>query len=55
MVTSDDLNIFWTVLGEKRIIGGRSKRENYTGRLIISGVVKFENGELKYVPYFVKE
>ncbi len=37
------LNIVWTVLGEKQIIGGRSFGANYLGRLEISGAYYFEN------------
>lgn len=51
----NDLNIFWTVLGEKLIIGGSFHRTDYEGRLNISGVVHFEKGQLKHTPYFVEE
>jgi hypothetical protein len=32
-----DYEIFWTLLGEKQLIGGGDLRENYIGRLEISG------------------
>lgn len=51
----NDLDIFWTVLGEKRIIGGHFNREKYVGRLNISGILHFDSGELKHTPYFVEE
>lgn len=40
------LDIFWTVLGEKQIIGGLSSRDEYVGRLEISGTYFFENNNL---------
>ncbi len=54
VLKENGLNIFWTVLGEKQSLD--SRRENpWLGRLNISGVVNFENGELKYSPKFTKE
>jgi hypothetical protein len=54
-LVENDLNIFWTVLGEKRIVGGDLHKTDYEGRLNISGVVHFYNGQLKHVPYYLKE
>ena len=51
----NDLNIFWTVLGEKLIMGGDFSQTDYEGRLNISGVINFDKGQLKHVPYFVEE
>ncbi|HBM15094.1 MAG TPA: hypothetical protein DD381_01905 [Lentisphaeria bacterium] len=48
-------NIFWTVLGEKLIIGEHFNRTDYVGRLNISGVVHFDKGQLKHIPFFVVE
>jgi hypothetical protein len=39
----NNLNIIWTVLGEKQIIGGHTFGGNYYGRLEISGAYYFEN------------
>ncbi|MEG0915525.1 MAG: hypothetical protein RSF68_00780 [Myroides sp.] len=52
----NNLNIFWTVLGEKLVIGGDHRmRDEWMGRLNISGVVYYERNKLKHVPYFVEE
>lgn len=51
----NDLCIFWTVLGEKLIIGGDHHRTEYDGRLDISGVVSFDkNQQLTHILYFVQ-
>lgn len=48
----NDLELLWNVLGEKLIIGGKyNKTDNY-GRLNISGIVYYENGEQKHIPFF---
>jgi len=52
----NNLNIFWTVLGEKLIIGGvHPQRDEWIGRLDISGVVHYDKKTLKHFPYFVEE
>lgn len=52
----NNLNIFWTVLGEKLIIeGDHRNRDEWLGRLNISGVVQYEKNKLKHIPYFVEE
>jgi len=52
----NNLNIFWTVLGEKLIIGDDLRnRDEWIGRLNISGVVYYEKDKLKHIPYFVEE
>lgn len=40
------LDIFWTILGEKQIIGGMSTRTDYVGRLDISGTYYLENDKI---------
>lgn len=51
----NDLCIFWTVCGEKLIIGESYNRKDYEGRLHISGVISFDkHQQLVHVPYFVK-
>ncbi len=51
----NNLNIFWTVLGEKLIIGGdHSKRNEWIGRLNISGVIHYEKELLKHIPYYIE-
>ena len=43
----NNLNIVWTVLGEKRIIGGQLPRTDYPGRLKINEAYYFDkNGEI---------
>jgi len=44
------LNIFWTILGEKQVVGGGYHRDDYIGRLSISGIVHFDKGKLKHTP-----
>jgi len=41
------LNIIWTILGEKQIIGGRTFGSDYVGRLEISGTVYFEKEKIE--------
>lgn len=43
------LNILWTVLGEKQVIGGRTFRENYIGILEFSGAYYLTENKLKGV------
>ena len=43
----NNLNIVWTVIGEKGIIGGQSLRTDYLGRLEINGAYYFDkNGKI---------
>ncbi|WP_416437768.1 hypothetical protein [Phnomibacter sp. MR] len=51
---ANDLNIFWTLLGEKMIIGERHNKTDYVGRLDISGVIYFDKKILTFVPHFTK-
>ena len=46
--------IFWTLLGEKYMLGGRMSRENYKGYLEISGAYRICEGEVdgKYQAIF---
>ena len=41
----NDLEIFWSVLGEKQVVGGNSDR--FTGRLEFSGAYFFDGAEIK--------
>ena len=36
-LNENDLGIFWTIVGEKMIVGGNLSRDDYLGRLIING------------------
>ena len=38
--------IVWTILGEKDILGGDSRHENWLGRMEISGVLRIRDGEV---------
>jgi hypothetical protein len=51
----NDLEIYWTVYGEKSIMGGETHENNFIGGLNISGVVHFEKGKLKYHSRFTEE
>jgi Cdc6-like AAA superfamily ATPase len=39
-------DILWTILGEKNMIGGSMRHEDWKGRLYINGVARFENERL---------
>lgn len=43
----NNLNIVWTLLGEKEIMGGRSAGINYLGRLELSGAYYFKNEKME--------
>ena len=44
----NNYTIFWTLLGEKRLIGGRYANQDYQGHLIINGIYKMNrNYKLK--------
>lgn len=51
----NDLNIFWTILGEKLILGEHFNKSDHVGRLNISGIIHFDKKQLKHIPYFVEE
>lgn len=51
----ENLNIFWTLLGEKQRRGDIHSPSNYIGRLEISGIVYFEGEELGGEISFTKE
>ncbi len=40
----NNYGIFWTLLGEKRLIGGRYANQDYQGHLIINGAYKINKG-----------
>jgi len=44
---SNDLTLFWTVFGEKRIVGGGMSDREYNGRLEINGAFILDNGLIK--------
>lgn len=46
MLNENNLNIVWTLLGEKRVIGGPLFSENHFGRIEFSGVFYLDNGKL---------
>jgi hypothetical protein len=52
----NNLNVFWTVLGEKQIIGGdHRQRDKWIGRLNISKVIHYYKGTLKTFSHYVNE
>lgn len=55
VLAENDLDIIWTSVGEKLIIGGRFNREEWVGRLNISDVVYFESGTLKSTSHYEME
>lgn len=48
-LNENNLNVVWTILGEKQIIGGRSFETDHLGRLEISGAYYFDKEEIKGV------
>jgi hypothetical protein len=40
-------DMFWTVLGEKDVVGGRNYPGEWKGRLIINGVFRFQDGQIR--------
>lgn len=40
----NEYSIFWTISGEKQLIGGNSPRKDFVGRLELSGVYTLNNG-----------
>ncbi len=51
----NDLDIFWTVLGEKLVIGGELTNIDDFSRLEISGLVHYDREKLKYIPNFTNK
>ncbi len=43
---NNDYDIFWTVAGEKQILGGLYSHEEYKGRLLINGAYRISNNEI---------
>ena len=39
-------DMFWTVLGEKDVVGGRDYPDEWKGRLIINGAFRFQDGKI---------
>lgn len=46
MLNENNLNIVWTLLGEKRVIDGSLISENHFGRIEFSGAFYLDNGKL---------
>lgn len=44
-LSDEGLGLCWTILGEKRIIGGRMEPEDYQGAMKISGAYSYTNGQ----------
>lgn len=42
-LSKNDYNLFWTLLCEKQMIGGSHSRDDYVGRLDISGLYRLNN------------
>lgn len=55
VLEENDLEIIWTSVGEKLIIGGNFNKNDYAGRLNISDVIYFEAGILKHSSQYEKE
>ena len=51
VLADNDLEVIWTVVGEKLVIGGHFKLP-WVGRLDISDVVYFESGTLKHASHY---
>lgn len=47
MLSENDLEIVWTLLGEKGVIGGSFNSNHQYGRKEFSGAFYFDNNELK--------
>lgn len=54
-LAENNLEIIWTTVGEKLIIGGHHNRDEWAGRLNISDVIYFDEGNLKYSSQHEKE
>lgn len=55
VLTENDLEIIWTSIGEKQIIGGHFNRNDYVGRLNISDVIYYDAGNLRHRSHYEKE
>lgn len=55
VLSENNLEIIWTTIIEKLIIGGHFNRTNWVGRLNISDVVYFESGTLKHNSHYEME
>jgi len=51
VLAENDLEIIWTSVGEKLVIGGHFNRNDWVGRLNISDVVYFDSGVLKNITH----
>lgn len=48
VLTENDLEIIWTSVGEKQIIGGSYNRDEWIGRLNVSNFIYFKDGKLEF-------
>ncbi|MBX9887356.1 MAG: hypothetical protein K2Y30_05430 [Flavobacteriaceae bacterium] len=48
VLAENDLEIIWTSIGEKLIIGGSYSRDEWVGRLNISDFIYFKDGKLEF-------
>lgn len=48
---ANNLSVFWSILGEKQVLGF-SIKPGWAGRLNISDLVYFESGEFKSSSYY---
>ncbi len=55
VLAENDLEIIWTSIGEKLIIGGHFNRKEWVGRLNISDVVYSDSGNLKHSSRYDRE
>ena len=55
LLSENDLEIIWTIYGEKMIIGDGITGKRGDGIMDISSVIYFDSGELKYHSFFEKE
>lgn len=45
-IKNKDYDVFWTVAGEKQILGGMSSYEDFQGRLLINGAYRISNNKI---------
>jgi len=41
-----NLSVFWTLFGEKQLIGGMSYDRNWKGRMSLTGAYRIQNGQV---------
>ncbi len=55
VLAENDLEIIWTSMGEKTVIGGNFQGNDYVGRMNISDVIYFESETLKHASHYEME